>query len=219
MKLIFGYGHYAKMLKENLTVFSKNKISGFVIDDFYYDRLSSKDKLRKNIYSFSSLKKIKRKIDLFIGFTFENKRGPNPLIDLVKRCQERGYNFNGFNLSEHKIKIELGNGCQIFRNVYYDFNCKIGSFTQIRPCVNLSHDIIIEDYCYIASNVRIGGGAVIKKGSFIGNGAYIAPNSVINKFCLVGQNSEVVGEIKEKSIVITKNEKKIKQIFNPFRLI
>ena len=60
---------------------------------------------------------------------------------------------------------------------------------------------------------------MIKKGSFIGNGAYIAPNSIINQYCVIGQNSQVKGELKENSIVINKNQTLIKQFSNPFKFI
>jgi acetyltransferase-like isoleucine patch superfamily enzyme len=157
--------------------------------------------------------------NIFIGFTFEKKKGPKFLKKVIKQCLDKKCNFPGFNLSEQKTDLEIGDGVQIFKNVYYDSYCRVGSYTQIRPEVRLGHNVVIEKYCYIAPGVKIGGGSIIKEGYFIGQDTVLAPNTIINKNCLIGFSSIIKKEIPENSLVFTQNKMIIKKCTDPFRFI
>ena len=117
MNVIFGNNRYAELVLKAL----EDK-SGFEIDAFVVDKsFLSMEHLPVKQIAFEDFKT--ENSNVFIGFTFENKKGPSFLRAIVNRFSHLSCNFPGFNLASNSGKVDFGRGSQHLIMVF-DFDCK-----------------------------------------------------------------------------------------------
>lgn len=197
-RLIFGNARYADLVKDALKHFGNIDIDGYLVDKGFVD------KRQTHTPQFTTIDSCRPGVHLYIGFTFQNKKGPMFLIEILRRMEAYGLSFVGFDFSDRPDIITKGKGTQIFQNVSFDIGSTVGHHTQIRPNVKVGHDVIIGDYSYIAPSVSIGSCSVIGNNCFLGYGSTIAPGTIIKEGSVIGAGVFVSGEIKHNSLVTHK---------------
>lgn len=212
MNVIFGNKRYAELVLKALEDEAEFKIDAFVVDKNFL----SMEHLPIKQIAFEDFKT--ENSNVFIGFTFENKKGPSFLRAIVNRFSHLSCNFPGFNLASNSEKVNFGRGSQLFKNVTFDFDCKIGSFVQIRPGCSFGHDVQIGDYTYVAPEVKVGSYAEISEDCFLGFGSTIAPNTKVGKNSVIGAGAFVRGRVPDNALVIGKSSI-IKKRSNPFEFL
>ena len=211
MNVIFGNNRYAELVLKALEDKSWFEIDAFVVDTSFL----SMEHLPVKQIAFEDFKT--ENSNVFIGFTFENKKGPSFLRAIVNRFSHLSCNFPGFNLASNSGKVDFGRGSQLFNNVTFDFDCKIGSFVQIRPGCSFGHDVQVGDYTYVAPEVKVGSYAEISEGCFLGFGSTIAPNTKVGKNSVIGAGAFVRGRVPDNALVIGKSSI-IKKV-NPYEFL
>ena len=195
MNLIFGNLRYAELVRRTIEKFGDSKIDAFLIDKDY---ISNKKLLIPQI----TLEKIKDvNSSIFLGFTFENKKGPTFLENTYRRLNDLGVKFPGFDFSDSLEPQKKGIGTQIFHNSFIDFDCFIGRLVQIRSGVFIGHDTTIGDLTYIGPGVKVGSYVQIEEKCFLGFGCTITPCTRIGHNSLIGTGSVVRKDIPPYSVV------------------
>ena len=213
MGLIFGCGDHGVLVLKSLELFSEQKIDGFLVDCAY---AATETRAGLPVHIFEEISLAAK--DVYIGFTFQKKKGADFLESVVNRCVQKGAKFPGFNLSKRPVPLATERGAQIFFDVSHDFFCRVGAFTQVRPNVTLGHNVTLEEFCYVAPGAQIGSNSVIGSKSFIGAFAKIAPESVIGPGSVIGFGATVGGRLPACSVAVAERSKS-RVIERPYRLL
>jgi sugar O-acyltransferase (sialic acid O-acetyltransferase NeuD family) len=90
------------------------------------------------------------------------------------------------------VKLDAGtivmHGAVINAGAVVGKNCIINSQSLVE------HDVVIADYCHIATAVAINGGAQIGLGTFIGSGSSVRQDIKIGEHCLIGMGQKVLAD-------------------------
>ena len=212
MNYIFGNGRYAELVRTSIKFYGQQNIEAFIVDhEYILDDVLSRPQI--------TLEKISKKnSSVFLGFTFENNKGPDFLERIAVRLLSLGLNLPGFDFSERPDHLKNGQGTQIFQNTYIDFSCSIGQFVQIRPGALIGHDTKIGDLTYIAPGAKLGSYVKIEEKCFLGFGCTVAPYTRIGNNCLIGAGAVVSGVIPDFSVVKA-DKPTMQKIKNPYKLL
>jgi len=71
-------------------------------------------------------------------------------------------------------------------------NAVIGNHVCILPNTTIHHEVEVDDYCLIGSNIVIAGFSKIHKNCYIGSGSNIKNNIEVGENCLVGMGTNVI---------------------------
>lgn len=212
MNLIFGNHRYAALVRHELESFGKQKVSAYLVDrSFIRDEVLDLPQLAIEDLGLS-------KAAIFLGVTFENKKGPDFTKSVVKKLLSKGLIMPGFNHSNNEVGVKIGAGSQIFHSSQIDDGTNVGSFVQIRPNTYIGHDCDISSFTYISPSVNIGSYASIEEGCFLGFGCTIAPNTKIRARCIIAAGAVVRGEVPANTFVFPSKQKS-RKMKNPYRLI
>ncbi len=212
MIYVFGNRRYAELIRSSIEFYGRYKIDAFVVDKEYLvdDNLGLPQVALQEISCENS--------SIFLGVTFEKKKGPKFIQGITNRFLSLGLNLPGFDFSERPDNPLNGQGTQIFQNTIIDFGCSIGEFVQIRPGALIGHDTKIGALTYVSPGAKLGSYVEIKGKCFLGFGCTIAPYSVIGHNCLIGAGAIVKGNIPPYSVV-KPDRSKVQQVKDPFQLI
>ena len=212
MNFVFGNRRYAELVRNSVEWYGQYNIDAFIVDEAY---LLERDLTLPQI-GIGELPS--EKSTVFLGFTFENKKGPNFLESTAKRLINLGLELPGFDFSERPEQSENGIGTQIFQNSYIDLGCSLGRLVQVRSGVFIGHDTVIGDLTYIAPGVKVGSYVEVQEKCFLGFGCMVAPNSKIGHNSIIGTGSMVKGNIPPYSVV-TADKPEGRVVPDPFRLL
>jgi sugar O-acyltransferase (sialic acid O-acetyltransferase NeuD family) len=116
-------------------------------------------------------------------------------------AKEKGYDFITYVSSRAETwpDLTIGTNCAVYEGTVIQPFAKIGDDVIIRSSVHVSHHGRIEDHCFIAAGVCLGGGVTIRERTFVGlnatirDGVTIAPGCVIAAGAVVSKDTEPDG--------------------------
>jgi acetyltransferase-like isoleucine patch superfamily enzyme len=71
----------------------------------------------------------------------------------------------------------------------------VGRHCVVMPQVVLTHGDVVEDFCTIASGVRVGGRASLREGCYLGAGSLVREDRTIGRAALVGMGAVVLTDV------------------------
>lgn len=127
----------------------------------------------------------------------------------------------------HYVQIregaQVGNDCILSKEVYVDFDVKIGNNVKIQNRVSVYHGTVIEDGVFVGphacfTNDKVpraideegnlksnsdwsAGKILVKKGASIGAGAIILPDITIGEYAMIGAGSVVTKDVPDFALV------------------
>lgn len=201
--IIFGIGKLAELAHFYLTHDSKHEVIAFSVDkDFIKE-----DKFRGlPVVPFEEISKHYPPADyqmlIAVGYTKLNSVRTAKYAE----AKNKGYTCISYVCSKSVIweDLNIGDNCIIFENQVIQPSVKIGNNVILWSGNHLGHDVIIGDNTFIASHVVLSGGVNIGSRCFIGINASIRDNVKIGDESIIGAGAVVLHDVKEKSVLITK---------------
>jgi sugar O-acyltransferase (sialic acid O-acetyltransferase NeuD family) len=89
----------------------------------------------------------------------------------------------------------VGHGTVLLAGTVLTADLSVGSHVAVMPQVVLTHDDLIEDFGTIASGVRLGGGAILRRGAYVGAGALIREGVTVGAWSQIGMGSVVLRDV------------------------
>ncbi|SCF25586.1 sugar O-acyltransferase, sialic acid O-acetyltransferase NeuD family [Micromonospora viridifaciens] len=89
----------------------------------------------------------------------------------------------------------VGPGTVLLAGVVLTADVAVGEHVAVMPQAVLTHDDRVDDHVTIASGVRLGGGAVLRRGAYVGAGALIREGVTVGDRSLVGMGSVVLQDV------------------------
>ncbi len=89
----------------------------------------------------------------------------------------------------------VGPGSVLLAHVVLTASVSVGSHVAIMPHVTLTHDDVVEDFATLASGVRVGGGARIRRAAYLGAGCLIREKRTVGTLALVGMGAVVISDV------------------------
>jgi sugar O-acyltransferase (sialic acid O-acetyltransferase NeuD family) len=95
--------------------------------------------------------------------------------------------------------VLLSEGDLIFDGVTINSDVSIGKNVIVYTKVNIEHDNIIQDHCYISPCCSTSGLVKIEESTFLGTGTVVCPKVTIGKGSYIGAGSVVTKDLKPRS--------------------
>nr|WP_296068259.1 acetyltransferase [uncultured Actinoplanes sp.] len=89
----------------------------------------------------------------------------------------------------------VGPGSVLLAGTVLTADVTVGAHVAVMPQVVLTHDDVVDDYATVASGVRLGGGAVLRRGAYVGAGALVREGVTVGAWSLVGMGSVVLHDV------------------------
>lgn len=89
----------------------------------------------------------------------------------------------------------IGPGSVLLAQVVLTADVTIGRHVAVMPDAVLTHDDVVEEYATIASGVRLGGAARLRRGAYVGAGALIRESVSVGEWSLVGMGAVVLRDV------------------------
>lgn len=150
----------------------------------------------------------------------ENYENPNLIIGANSLVRSHSIIYGGSEFGDglqtgHRVtireKTQVGINCLIGSYSDIQGDCKIGNYVRLHSYVNIGQKTIIDDYVFFypftiatndptpPSNKLVG--VMVGKFSQITTGAILLPGAKLGENCVVGANSNVVGEFEDNSFI------------------
>ncbi len=124
---------------------------------------------------------------------------PRPRKNVVLRLLAAGTCFLTIIHPDVRIprNVSLGNGSIVMAGTVFSANAIIGSQTILYLNCSIPHDVVIGDFCLIASGVALGGGVEIGEGVELGTNSSVIPFKKVGSWSVVGAASVVIQDLPE----------------------
>lgn len=123
---------------------------------------------------------------------------------VCNRLKADGYHLANFispgsNCWSDTIK---GENILVFDNAFVGIGCELHDGVIISEGVTLSHDVIVEPYCFFSDAVAVGGHACIGRNSFLGLNSTIKSNTRLGPFNIVGCAANVLRDTESDCVAV-----------------
>jgi len=216
--IIFGQGEQAEMAYFYFNKYSDYQVATFVVDDHFIDT----DRKIGGIHAIGTSELqgsfSPEKYDAFvaIGYNNLNKLRTEKYLYL----KNLGYKIASF-ISQDATNnaSEIGENCFILEHNTIQAFVKIGNNVTMWSGNHVGHHSVIEDNCFITSQVVISGGCLIGNSTFIGVNASLRDHIKIGKENMIGPSTLILGNTEDLSVYIEKASEKSKVPSNRLRNI
>lgn len=90
----------------------------------------------------------------------------------------------------------------VFDNTFVGIGCELHDGVVISEGSTLSHDVIVEPYCFFSDGVTVGGHACIGRNSFLGLNSTIKSNTRLGPFNIVGCAANVLRDTEPDCVAV-----------------
>jgi sugar O-acyltransferase (sialic acid O-acetyltransferase NeuD family) len=183
--IIFGAGHYSKMIYNDLKYFSEYKILGF-FDERENLKSKKKDKfikINKNLKKYKNLYGV-----IAVGDNYKRYKIHQIISKKLSNIRWIVYKSKSAVISKN---TKIGEGTVILPNAVINSGTKIGKHCIINTSCSIDHDNKFDSFTSTGPRVTTAGNVTIKKFSFIGISSTINSKITIHKNTIVGGNSFV----------------------------
>lgn len=194
--IIIGAGEFGQMAYEYFSNDSEYEVVAFAVEKEYkrQDIL-----LGLPVVNFEDMEKVYSPLiyEAFVAVTFVKLNRER--TRLYKTCKEKGYHCASYISS----KAFIGDGVKIGENVFVFENSSLQHYASLGNNVifwsggYIGHRTIVEDNCWLAPCVAVGGFCKIGQDSFIGINATLGDNVSVAKDIVLGAGSCSVKDLSE----------------------
>lgn len=199
--IIFGVGELAELANFYFSNDSNYKVCAFTLDAQYVE---ADTYLGLPLINFDivQLHYSPEEYDMFVAIGY-SKLNENRKVKYFE-AKEKGYNLASYVSSKSTSwkGLEVGENTFIMEdNTIMPFS-KIGNNVLIWVNNIIAHHMIIEDHVTVTSHCAIGGNVIIKEQAFIGLNSTLRNNILIGRGAIVGASANIVGDVKDFSIML-----------------
>ena len=160
-------------------------------------------------------------IDRYLGMDFTIGIGNNSARQRISECYAERLRFANlihpsatFGYGQRQV-IESRKGVIVCAGVRLTNNIKVGNFCIFNLNVTVSHDVVIDDYVYVAPGAHITGNVRIATRSWIGTGAAVNQGSKARKLhigadAVIGSGAVVVKDCEPNAVYVGVPARRIK---------
>lgn len=198
--IILGAGTYGRVFAEYLKEINNFKIIGFLDDD--------SSKVGQEFNGIRVIGKIGDFHDiqgLNIQAIFAPIGNNNNRLKLINKIREHGYKAPSFihHFTSIPSSVKLTGTVYILPGTVIMPNAEIFDSTMISMGVNIGHDTIIREGCFLANGVNIGGSIEIHDKVFVGMSACIMTGvKSIGQNSIIGAGAVVIRDVPNGAVVI-----------------
>ena len=198
--VIFGAGQLAEVAKAYLDKFSEDRVVGFCVDERFLTQTA-----------FHGLPVVAWE-RLEVSFSPDAVKLLGPLSyqrlndfrrERHSEGRARGYRFASFiHPSTHNMAAAIGENCFILENCILQPFVRIGEGVIIWSGTHIGHHTVIEDFCFLSSQIGLASGVRIGAGSLIGgqvgidNGISIGPGTYIESRAMIRRDVPANGVVR-----------------------
>jgi sugar O-acyltransferase (sialic acid O-acetyltransferase NeuD family) len=196
--VIFGTSEIAEIVQFYLTHDSEHEVVAFTVDGAYRKEDSFRD---LPLVSFEELETYypPSEYQLFIAVSYQkvNKLRAEKYFN----AKQRGYSFITYISSEASYY-----GTPVGENTFIFPHCVIQPFSSIgNNCLlfgpnRVSHHCTIEDHCFFASDIVMGGGVVVGEYTFVGLNVTLRNYIKIGKENIIGAGAILLSDTEDKAV-------------------
>jgi len=200
--VIFGIGDIAELAYFYFSNESDYEVVGFSVDKEFMDK---KKFHSLPIVAYEELqdKFPSDECDLFIAMSYAKV---NKLrAEKYEKIKKMGYELASF-VSEKATNYaeSIGENCFILEDNTIQPFVKIGNNVTLWSGNHIGHHSVIEDHCFITSQVVVSGGCTIGKLSFIGVNSTLRDHIRIGKSNVIGAGALILADSEDFNVFMTK---------------
>jgi sugar O-acyltransferase (sialic acid O-acetyltransferase NeuD family) len=197
--VIFGTGDFAYVAQKYFHRDSPYEVVAFTV---HQARMESTEIMGISVTPFESILDT-HPPDQYSMFVAVGFRGVNKArAGIVAECAAKGYNLVSY-ISPRAIcwdDLVVGRNCFILeQNVVQPF-VEIGNDVVLWSGNHIGHHVVIEDHCFISSQVVLSGRARIGAYSFIGVNASVRDGIRIGTGCVIGPGSVILKDTQDNEV-------------------
>ena len=187
--VVFGAGQLAEVAKAYLDRFGEDRVVGFTVDEGF---LTQSEFQGLPVVAWERLEERFRpgSVKLLGPLSYQNLNEFRR--DRHREGRARGYDFTRFiHPSTHNMAEMVGENCFILENCTLQPVVRLGEGVIIWSGSHVGHHAIVEDFCFLSSQVGLASGVHIGTCSLIGgqvgidNGITIGAGSYIESRCMI----------------------------------
>ena len=181
------------------------QVGGYQLLGFVDDDIEKAGKFIRNYKVLGNFKDVFASLsNINIIFAIGNSK---VVEEMVRSLKSMNKNFEFPNLIHPTAQIDLnevkmGEGNIINSNAVFMADVKIGNFNYFNRCCSVSHDVEMEDYCFVHSGVHLSGGLKIGKGVWFGVNSTIIQYLNISDDAFIGAGAVVLKDVEEKAVMV-----------------
>lgn len=200
--VIFGNGEIAELAYFYFENYSEYKVVAFTVDAEY---LKGDFFLNLPNIPLDKISEIfpPHKYSVFVAISYSQ------VNEIRKKKYEQlkgmGYSFASYisqNISNYADSI--GENCFILEDNTIQPFVKIGNNVTLWSGNHIGHHTVIEDHCFITSQVVISGGCIIGQSSFIGVNSTLRDHVKVGQLNVIGAGSLILSNTLDKNVFMEK---------------
>jgi sugar O-acyltransferase (sialic acid O-acetyltransferase NeuD family) len=187
------------------------QISGWNILGFVDDDISKKGTYIRGYKVLGNLDETLEKYDTMnIAFAIGNSKVVEKFVKKLKSMNKQIIFPNLIHPSAVVGDIKIGEGNIINAGCVLTTELIIGNYNYFNRCCSVSHDVTIDDYCFIHSGVHLSGGSKVGKGVWFGVNSTIIQGLTIGDNVLIGAGAVVIKNVDKNAVMIGNPAKVLK---------
>ncbi|HEX3320315.1 MAG TPA: acetyltransferase [Terriglobales bacterium] len=130
----------------------------------------------------------------------------NPMARSIVTCKllDMGCQFStivhpGVHLPD---SVRCGVGTVIMAGTEFTTDSTVGSHVIIYLNCSITHDVVVKDFCLIASGCNLSGGSILETGVELGTGACVLPQRRVGAWSVIGAGAVVNKDIPSNSTAV-----------------
>jgi sugar O-acyltransferase (sialic acid O-acetyltransferase NeuD family) len=199
--VIFGAGDIARLAHYYFTRDTEHEVVAFTVDEQYRESDTFLDlpllSFEEVLGSFSP-----DEFKMFVALSYARM---NKLrAEKYHQAKENGYELVSYVSSRCSFLTDYpaGDNCFILEDNTIQPFVKIGSNVTLWSGNHIGHDSVIEDHCFLASQIVVSGNVRIRNNCFIGVNATLRNSITLAPETLVGAGAIVMSDTVEKGVYL-----------------
>ncbi len=199
--IIFGTGRGADVAHRYLSKDSEHTVCGFTVEK----QFRNSDEFRGlPVSDFDTLESTHSPDEFQLFVPLGSQKLNRLRYEKYTACKQKGYRLVSYVSStiQFGTELQVGENCFILENNSINFDVKIGNNVTIWSANQIGDRSVIEDHCWLTSQVCIAGNVTIGSFTFIGINASISNDVTIAENNFIGANALITKSTAPKEVYI-----------------
>jgi len=129
---------------------------------------------------------------------------PGVRLDLAESAAREGFEFFSAIHPDTTVSetAAIGSGTTVNAQSYLGPNARLGDHVLVDSCVNLSHDVDVDDGATVTPGATLAGGVNVRADSYVGPGATVVEDVTVGAEAVVGAGAVVTEDIPPEKTVV-----------------
>jgi sugar O-acyltransferase (sialic acid O-acetyltransferase NeuD family) len=215
--VIFGAGDIGKLAHFYFTRDSEYSVAGFTV---HRDFRETDTAFGLPLVDFETVSQRfpPTEFEMFVAMSYARM---NQLrASVVEQARGLGYRMASY-VSSHCTFLSdhpAGDNCLILENNTVQPFVRIGNNVTLWSGNHIGHDSVIEENCFVTSQVVVSGNVHIKRNCFIGVNATLRNSITIGEECCIGAGAIIMKSTEDRSVYIPERSKRFSKTSDQIKL-